>query len=174
MIAIFKCYHEYIWKNVLCKHLVWLISKGGIMSESTSRFSNCPKMCQKLVLKTYIKVQPWILFKKGQKKNLTFQLHFGLIWTKTNYRESPDSTVFAPPGNRTIEETVLVFGDWFSTKIAIYDFWIFKVPFFAHFQAILIFETKKVIIWFHFETFIELFITNSDIFITLFQTISNS
>ena len=30
-----------------------------------------------------------------------------------------------------------------------------KSPFFAHFQAILIFETKKVIIWFHFETFIE-------------------
>ena len=48
-----------------------------------------------------------------------------------------------------------------------------KSPFFAHFQAILIFETKKVIIWFHFETFIELFITNSDIF-TRFQTISNS
>ena len=88
------------------------------------------------------------------------------------YRGSPVSTVFAHPGNRTIDKTVL-FGDWFSTKIAIYDFWIFKVPFFAHFQAILIFETKKVIIWFHFETFIELFITNSDIF-TRFQTISNS
>ena len=29
---------------------------------------------------------------------------------KTRYRESPDSTVFAPPGNRTIEKTVL-FGD---------------------------------------------------------------
>ena len=39
-----------------------------------------------------------------------------------------------------------------------------KSPFFAHFQAILIFETKKVIIWFHFETFIELFIKKSDIF----------
>jgi len=38
-----------------------------------------------------------------------------------------------------------------------------KSPFFAHFQTILIFETKKVIIWFHFETF-ELFITKSDIF----------
>ena len=39
-----------------------------------------------------------------------------------------------------------------------------KSPFLASFQAILIFETKKVIIWFHFEMFIELFITNSDIF----------
>ena len=48
-----------------------------------------------------------------------------------------------------------------------------KSPFFAHFQAIFIFETKKVIIWVHFETFIELFITNSDIF-TRFQTISDS
>jgi hypothetical protein len=26
-----------------------------------------------------------------------------------------------------------------------------KYPFSAHFQAILIFDTKKVIIWFHFE-----------------------
>ena len=39
-----------------------------------------------------------------------------------------------------------------------------KSPFFAHFKAILIFETKKVIIWFHFETFIELFITSFDIY----------
>ena len=45
--------------------------------------------------------------------------------------------------------------------------------FLASFQAILIFETKKVIIWFHFETFFGLFITNSDIF-TRFPTISNS
>ena len=35
--------------------------------------------------------------------------------------------------------------------MAICDFWIFKVPFFARFQAILIFETKKVIIWFHLK-----------------------
>ena len=34
-----------------------------------------------------------------------------------------------------------------------------KSPFFAHFQANLIFETIKVIIWFHFATFIELFLT---------------
>ena len=32
-----------------------------------------------------------------------------------------------------------------------------KSPIFAHFQAILIFETKKVIIWFHFKTFDLLF-----------------
>ena len=51
------------------------------------------------------------------------------------YRGSPDSTVFAPPGNHTIEKTVL-FGDWFSTKIAIYDFWIFKVPVFSSFSLI--------------------------------------
>ena len=48
----------------------------------------------------------------------------------TSYRDSPDSTVFVPPGNRTIAKTVLI-GDWYSTKIAIYDFWIFKVPFFS-------------------------------------------
>ena len=33
-----------------------------------------------------------------------------------------------------------------------------KSPFFAHFQAILIFETKKAVIWFRYDTFIELFI----------------
>ena len=65
---------------------------------------------------------------------------------------------FVLPGKRAIVKIVLS-GDWFSTKIAIYDFWIFKVCFFAHFEGILIFETKKVIIWFHFETFIELFIS---------------
>ena len=51
------------------------------------------------------------------------------------YRGSPDSTVFTLPGNRTFEKTVL-FVDWFSTKITIYDFWIFKVPFFSSFSLI--------------------------------------
>ena len=44
----------------------------------------------------------------------------------------PDSTNFVPPGNLTIAKIVL-FRDWFSTKIAIYDFWISKVPFFSLF-----------------------------------------
>jgi hypothetical protein len=46
------------------------------------------------------------------------------------YKGSPDSTIFVLPGNRTIAKIILS-GDWFSTKIAIYDFWIFKVPFFS-------------------------------------------
>ena len=49
------------------------------------------------------------------------------------YRDSPVSAVFWSPGNRTIWKTALI-GDWFSTKIAILDFWIFKVPFFAYFN----------------------------------------
>ena len=57
-----------------------------------------------------------------------------LVVQHNNYRGSPHSTVFAPPGIRTIGKTVLI-GDWFSTKIAIYDFWIVKVPFFAHFHV---------------------------------------
>ena len=32
---------------------------------------------------------------------------------------------------------------FYTPKLTIYDFWIFKVPIFAHFQAILIFETPK-------------------------------
>ena len=50
-------------------------------------------------------------------------------------RGSPHSTNFALPGNRTIAKIVLS-GDWFSIKITIYDFWIFKVPFFSPFYKI--------------------------------------
>ena len=63
----------------------------------------------------------------------------GLITVATNkilYRGSPDSTNFAPPGNRTNAKIVLS-GDRFSTKIMIYNFWIFKVLFLALFQPIL-------------------------------------
>ena len=49
------------------------------------------------------------------------------------YRDSPVSAVFWSPANRTIGKTALI-GHWFSTKIAIWDLWIFKVPFFAHFH----------------------------------------
>ena len=64
------------------------------------------------------------------------------------HRGSPDSTVFVPPGNHTIEKTVL-FGDWFNTKIAIYDFWIFKVPFFGSFSSYFWFlKLKKLVFGF--------------------------
>ena len=87
----------------------------------------------------------WQQFSRCNKAqdNLVWYFWPGLRWYYfTIYRGSPDSTIFAPPGNCTIEKTIL-FRCWFSTKIAIYDSWILKVPFFAHFQAILIFETKK-------------------------------
>ena len=48
------------------------------------------------------------------------------------------STNFAPPRNCTIAIIVLS-GDQFSTKIVIYDFWISKVLFFAHFHKIWLF-----------------------------------
>ena len=51
---------------------------------------------------------------------------------KMKYRDSPVSAVFWSPGNRTIWKTALI-RDWFSTKIPILDFWIFKVPFFSSF-----------------------------------------
>ena len=54
---------------------------------------------------------------------------------------SPHSTIFELPGNRTIGKIVLS-GDWFSTKIGIYDFWIFKVPFLCSkkFKSVLILQ----------------------------------
>ena len=48
------------------------------------------------------------------------------------YRDSPVSVVFWFPANRPIGKTALN-GDWFSTKIAIWDFWVFKVHFFCSF-----------------------------------------
>ena len=30
-------------------------------------------------------------------------------------------------------QEIVLFGDWFSIKIAIYDIWIYKVPFFSYF-----------------------------------------
>ena len=62
--------------------------------------------------------------------------------------DSPDSTVFVHPGNRTIEKTVLI-GDWFSTKSAIYAFLIFKVPFFANFHTILSYWSNFAMIFTH-------------------------
>ena len=49
------------------------------------------------------------------------------------YRNSPVSEVFWSPANRTIGKTALI-EHWFSTKIAIWDFWVFKVHFFWQFQ----------------------------------------
>ena len=60
------------------------------------------------------------------------RLHFPKIVFQSWYRESPDSTVFMPQGNRTIAKTVLI-GDWFRIKVAIYDLWISKVPFLPSF-----------------------------------------
>ena len=47
-------------------------------------------------------------------------------FTLTTYRGSPVSAVFGSPAKRTIEKTALI-GDWFSTKTAIWDFWVPKV-----------------------------------------------
>ena len=56
------------------------------------------------------------------------------FWIETKlYRDSQVSAVFWYPANRTIGKTALI-EHWFSSKIVIWDFWIFKVPFFAHFH----------------------------------------
>ena len=60
------------------------------------------------------------------------------------YRDSLVSAVFWSPANRTIAKTALI-EHWFSTKIAIWDFWAFKVHFFANFQYISFFESEKLI-----------------------------
>ena len=79
-------------------------------------------------------------------KVISFVEYVFKLW----YRGSPDSTVFAPPGNHTIEKTIL-FRDWFCSKLQFMTFGFSKSPFLASFQAILSFETREVIIWFLYK-----------------------
>ena len=76
------------------------------------------------------KLRYWIL----KKRPLFFSYLLAETWQRrqTNlariqYRDSPVSAVFWSPGNRTIGKTALI-EHWFSSKIAIFDFWIFTVP----------------------------------------------
>ena len=64
----------------------------------------------------------------------------------TLYRESPVSAVFWSPANRTIAKTALI-EHWFSTKIAIWDFWVFKVHFFHLLRKIF---TRKTLVFIAF------------------------
>ena len=85
--------------------------------------------------------------------------NFSFLIKKQTYRRSSVSAVFGCQANCTIGKCALI-GYRFSTKIAIWDFWIFKAPFF------LIISMKFQ--WFigntYFDMFIELTITNFDFF----------
>ena len=72
-----------------------------------------------------------IVFPSAELTWVPLEVNCQLLFT-SKYRGSSDSMSFAHPGNCTIEKVILT-RDWFSTKIAIYDFWIFKVPFFSSF-----------------------------------------
>ena len=78
----------------------------------------------------------WSVVVLCQRLNNTSGVNQSEQWGKKNnnvksyYRGSPHSTNFGLQGNRTIAKIVLN-GDWFSTKITIYDFSISKVPFLA-------------------------------------------
>ena len=74
-------------------------------------------------------------------------INWFLIKIACKYRESPDSTVFMPPGNRTIAKTVLI-GDWFSIKLQFMTFGFSKSPFLhdlsiAHKKILVFFLTKN-------------------------------
>ena len=60
---------------------------------------------------------------------------FGSWFLVNIARGSPVGAIFGSPANRTIGKTALI-RVWFGTKIVIWDFWNFKVPFFAHFHEI--------------------------------------
>ena len=71
-----------------------------------------------------------------------FKVHFFSLQNNFSlYRDSPFSAVFGFPANRTIGKTALI-GDWFSTKMVILDFWIFKVHFFSLLSKMLIRNTR--------------------------------
>ena len=44
--------------------------------------------------------------------------------------------ILCSQGNVLLQKSYYLIGDWFSTKVAIYDFCIFKVPFFSSFSII--------------------------------------
>ena len=91
------------------------------------------------------------------KVTIVLQIRFPLVLVSTTtvptfrkchfsnfpyYRESLDSAVFWSPANRTIWKTALI-EHWFSTKIAIWDFWVFKVHFFCSFSVNIFFWKCK-------------------------------
>ena len=83
----------------------------------------------------------WVAWMMGQtnrqpSKYYFFSWFLAKFFAKflSMYRGSPVSAIFGSPANRTIGKTALI-GDWFSTKIAIWDFWIFKVPLFGSFSC---------------------------------------
>ena len=82
---------------------------------------------------------PLIPFQGWEILKGSSMIPFKIFWSLSTwnhvciYRESQDSTNFVLPGNRTIAKIVLS-GGWFSTKIVIYEFWIFKVPSFSSFS----------------------------------------
>ena len=97
----------------------------------------------------------WPFVQTEQIHKMTIILHFV-------YRDSPISAVFGP------QQTTLI-GDWFSTKIAILDFWIFKVPFFCSFW--LNFNNKMILLSLFWQLF-ESSITNSIFLTTFYATFS--
>ena len=86
--------------------------------------------------------QLWLLDSIGQICRLFSQKDPLRLWNEkkciniqlSKYTDFPVSAVFWSQGNRTIWKTALI-GDWFSTKITIWDFLIFKVPFLLIFIA---------------------------------------
>ena len=128
------CHNDMLWGQLSCQ----------MRSPLTS---NCLDICslEKRTPASWLKLKRAVLRSQFSHKcsllekwkSVIYSLSVNLkCWTMRNYyRGSPDSTNFAQPGNRTIEKIVLS-GDWFDTKITVYDFWIFKVPYFSSFSLI--------------------------------------
>ena len=94
----------------------------------------------------------------------SFRIYILLFQIRKVDTGGPRIVLFLRPQGTVLLRKPYYSGTDLVLKSGFVTFGFSKSPFFAHFQAILIFETKKVVIWFHFEAFIELFIPNSDIF----------
>ena len=99
-----------------------------------------------------------------QWQHLTYKLTFAWEIKKLGTTGGAQIVLFSCPQGTVLLRKLYYLGTDLVLQSRFMTFGFSKYPFFALFQAILIFETKEVIILFHFETFIEICITYFDIF----------
>ena len=88
----------------------------------------------------------WFGIKKVSSRNEKYYQIYLYFWSTGG----PQIVLFLRPQGTVLLRKPYYSGTDLVLKSRFMTFGFSKSPFFAHFQAILIFETKKVIIWFHF------------------------
>ena len=85
-------------------------------------------------LKDLARLVDWFPFKFPFQLNQPYQLN--KVFKIINTGGPQIVLILCSQGNVLLQKSYYLIGDWFSTKVAIYDFCIFKVPFFSSFSII--------------------------------------